>query len=368
MFNPYVLVAAAIVAILGLGLYATPKANSGDITVGAILPLSGDMASIGTEMQRGMELALKDHPGSGIRIVYEDDQTLDNVASVNAAQKLILADHVDLILNDAVNTVKALTPILEENKVPAIVFWDSNVELKGMSPYVFTTGLSTEGAGSDMASVATDKLQAKTAYVISDQDEWSKIISDAFIKKFTEEGGTIAGHDTVSVDTIDFRTAIVKAKQAHASVLYFPLFPQQHVSLVRQAKELEFNGALLTGDGFTDDNLASLGHMANGLYVSLPWLENKSFLEKYRNAYGSDTNPANLSLAGLGYDAVEVAIDVVASLKAKGIAPTPQAIRDALPGFEFSGVTGAGKFSSDGIAAKTERIVTVVDGAYTPVQ
>ncbi len=370
MFNPYVLVAAALVAILGFGFYIRPHQPEtlGTVSVGAILPLTGDLAFVGTQMQRGMELALGDFPNSGIKIIYEDDEFPNNVVSLDALNKLLFANKVDVVLNDAVNSMKALAPTLDAQKIPAIVFWDSNEELKGLSDYVFAMGLSTELAGSDMAELAYEKLTAKKIYIISAQDDWSEIISRSFIKRFTELGGTVTLHEKVSVDFADFRTNILKAKQENSDAIYFPLFPQANEILIKQAHELGYKGHLLTGDGFTDENVKNLGALSNGVYASLPYLADKSFLDKYRAKFGDSANPINLSFAGLGYDAAKLVIAVVASLEKRGIPVTPQAIRDALPGFEFSGVTGPGKFSAEGIAIKKESLLKVQDETFELVR
>ncbi len=370
MFNPYILLATALVAILGFGFYTNPKAPNSPqtLTVGAILPLSGDFAFLGTQMQRGMELALEDYPASHIKIVYEDDQTLNNLSALNALKKLLLSDKAVIVLNDAVNTTKAIAPTLDAQKVPAVVFWDNNEELKGLSKYVFAMGLSTELAGSDMAQFAFHTLGVKSVYIASAQDGWSEIISNSFAKKFKELDGTINAHEKFPPDSIDFRTLIAKAKQAGSGAIYFPLFPQANESLIKQARELDYTGYLLTGDGLTEENIQNLGALSNGVYASLPYLANQSFLDKYRAKFSDNLNPINLSFAGLGYDAAKLVIDVVASLEKRGTKVTAEAIRNALPGFEFSGVTGSGKFSAEGIVTKKELLLEVHNGTFKPVQ
>ncbi len=57
------------------------------VNVGVILPLSGDLSFIGTEIRRGMDMALTELGSESLlELIYEDDQTLDSQTAVNAAQ------------------------------------------------------------------------------------------------------------------------------------------------------------------------------------------------------------------------------------------------------------------------------------------
>lgn len=67
------------------------------LKIGAILPLTGDLAYVGQEMQRGMGLALQEADNPNIKIIYEDDLTFDIKSSVNAANKLVNLDKVDVV-------------------------------------------------------------------------------------------------------------------------------------------------------------------------------------------------------------------------------------------------------------------------------
>jgi ABC-type branched-subunit amino acid transport system substrate-binding protein len=95
------------------------------IKIGAILPLSRGFAFVGKAIQQGMELALQDYPESNLRIIYEDDQSFNSTAAVNAVNKLVNIDGVHLVFNSVVATIKAIAPVLNEKQTVGIVVWDS---------------------------------------------------------------------------------------------------------------------------------------------------------------------------------------------------------------------------------------------------
>ncbi len=245
---------------------------------------------------------------------------------------------VEVILNSAVATIKAIAPILNQHEVPGIVVWDSNRAIDTLGEYVFGFGFSTEAAGEDMAEFAYHEKGARAVAVISAQDEWSEIISNAFIERFTKLGGTITLREKVAFEEKNFRTHILKLQEADSDAIYFPLYTQSIQSIVKQAREAGFAGSLLTGDVFGTSDVENLGKQAEGIIFTQVWLPDESFLQKYRKAYGSDSDPINLAFAGLGYDAVTLLEKVINDLQKENKTIDSTAIRDRLIGFSFDGI------------------------------
>lgn len=334
--------------------------------VGAILPLSGDLAIIGDAMRQGMDLGLNDF--DNVEITYEDDQTMDANAAINALNKLVDADQVDMVFNSAVNTVKALKPKLEESQTAGMVVWDSNQTIAGISDYVYGFGYSTELAGGAIAAHGHDRLGVSRVAVVSMHDEWSEIITGAFIEKFEGLGGQVVLHEKIDFGTADFRTIIAKAKQQEADSIFFPLFPEEITLLVRQIREMGFEGQLLSADGFIDENIADLGELAEGIFSTQPWVTDPELLAKYRTAHGQEADPISLAFVGLGYDAVRLVSEIVDQIEADGKETGPQTIREYLRKVPSSGFTGETDFSESNITDKQYRVIVVENGKFQPVE
>ncbi|MDP6294240.1 MAG: ABC transporter substrate-binding protein, partial [Candidatus Woesearchaeota archaeon] len=84
------------------------------IKIGVIVPLIGPFAPLGTEFQRGVQLAFEEATSQGlsVKVLYEDDIRITPSAVVAAGNKLINVDTVDV----------GITMIIEESKPVASMF------------------------------------------------------------------------------------------------------------------------------------------------------------------------------------------------------------------------------------------------------
>jgi len=306
MFNPYTLLAGALIVLLGLGWFGRPLApDSGAFTVGAILPLTGDLASLGQEVRRGIELATADANVKGItvQVDYQDDQTLIATAVANAANKIVNIDHAQAGLTMIIEEARPAIPIFENARVPLLVLWDSNEYLKTAGQYVFSNGFSTEKAGQKMADYAFRTLHLTHVAVVGHADAWADIIGPAFISEFEKLGGTIVFNESVAVETTDYRSVIAKVKQVNPDGIYFPLIPPTSAPFLTQLKQNGVKAILLAGDAFTQDMIVGAGDAAEGVYLTniYSFSDDPSGLSaKYEKQYG--TVPFDLALLTFGYD------------------------------------------------------------------
>lgn len=276
------------------------------LKIGAILPLTGDLAGLGEEAQRGMELARDDskNPNS-IQIIYEDDQTLVPAAIVKAANKLIIIDTVDAALLLTVQEIKPTAPLFNNARIPAVVAWDSNIFIRGAGDYIFSNGFSTEKTGEHMAEYAFHELKLKRVAIVYNIDAWSEIISEAFRNRFTELGGEIVAEQKHPYETTDYRTTLAKLKEIRPDGVYLPIAsPTGFTRLLIQAKQLGLSGARLSGDGLIQDVIQNSEGAAERAYYTDVWAEESSELTaKYKNKYNKD--PYSIPFVYMGYDTMQ---------------------------------------------------------------
>lgn len=112
-------------------LPALVSAEAGEIRIGIIVPLSGDMALHGTEIQQAMELALgeaqKKPLAYSYRLIFEDN-ALDGAKSTAAAQKLLNIDKVDVVVTLWPPTAHVVIPLTEKAGVlHYTIGWDPSI-------------------------------------------------------------------------------------------------------------------------------------------------------------------------------------------------------------------------------------------------
>lgn len=118
------------------------KSTEGKTKIGAIIPLTGEVATYGEALKRGFELA-REHSGDGVSIIYEDSKA-DPKTGVTAFQKLTSRDNVEAILGDATSGVcLAIAPLAEQNHKVLLITIATSDKLAEAGEYVFRTAPPT---------------------------------------------------------------------------------------------------------------------------------------------------------------------------------------------------------------------------------
>lgn len=279
--------------------------TSEPIKIGVILPLTGDLAALGEEIRKGIEIAIEEVKAEGLNlnVIYEDDQSSFGINTVNAANKLINSDKVNAGLTMLVEEARPIYLIFNNNKIPLLVLWDSNKFIKESGEYVFSNGFSTELAGESMADHAFNKLGLRKIAIVSHIDPWAEIISDSFKNKFEKLGGKTVFDEKFQLDTTDYRTTIIKIKQMKPDGVYFPLIPMNSVRFIIQAQQLNLQTSLLTGDALIQDVINEAGKAAEGIYFTNIYTDDGDLLiSKYKQKYNNE--PMDITLVSFGYDGI----------------------------------------------------------------
>ena len=88
------------------------------VKIGAMLPMSGDMAEFGVNSRYAIEFAAEDHKDSPIKfeVIFEDDTFTPSRAAV-IANKFVSVDKVDAIVSSFSPAGSAVSPIADKAKV-----------------------------------------------------------------------------------------------------------------------------------------------------------------------------------------------------------------------------------------------------------
>ena len=97
-----------------------PRPAQDDLRIGFIAPMTGIFAQVGADMVNGFQMYLDEHNGNlggaDVKLIVEDDQGKPDTA-VTKAKKLILQDHVDMLIGGVLaSTGYALAPVSTARK------------------------------------------------------------------------------------------------------------------------------------------------------------------------------------------------------------------------------------------------------------
>ena len=361
---------------------ADPNANNSDnsqasgdnvIKIGVFEPLTGDSGPGGKQEMLGMQYAHSlrqtveiNGVEYSIELVPGDNQS-DGTKAATAASSLI-SEGVSVVLgtygsSSAINAA----PIFEENQIPAIGVTCTNPGVTAGNDYYFRICFLDPFQGTVLANFAQEKFSAKKAYCLG---ELGNEYDQGLIKYFTDafDGEVIT--DSFPTNTSDFSTYLSKAASSGAEVIFCPVSISYSTQIVKLAASMGLEIPILGSDTL-DSNMVL--EAASGsdvkLYVSTFYQEGgspefdegiKAWLNEDATAMtnngGNDTIAA---VTAMGYDAYYVALE---ALKAAG-STDPAAVKAALPGVTYTGVTGDIAFDDIGDAIRDTAYIKVADTA-----
>ena len=209
------------------GFVATPPARAAGaapITLGAILPLTGPGAVIGTEQMKGIQFALKQQNAKGgvaghqINVVFEDDQAKPDQA-VLEFNKLVDLQHLPMIFTAYSGPSLAMAPLATRKHVLMLNAGAQSDQLAKASPYMFNTLPTTQ----DEVGVMVKYLRAhgkSTAAVLYENDAAGIGGRDDFVREFKAAGGKILAQEPSQFGQTDYRAALLKLAASKPQVLF----------------------------------------------------------------------------------------------------------------------------------------------------
>ncbi len=241
--RPYQAIAVGLVVTsLGLSLSACNEASSGGgddgLKLGALLPATGDLSSIGQNMPVAVKLAVDTINSCGgvngkpVSIVIEDDQT-DPVAGAAAMTKLAEANRVAGVVGSFASSVSsAAIPIAVQNKVMMISpgstspVFTQQAEKGEFQGYWARTAPPDTYQAQALAALAS-KRGLKTISTIAINNDYGVGFEKVFVASTEKGGGKILNQDqpvrydpkAATLDT-EAAQAFANSPQGVAAILY----------------------------------------------------------------------------------------------------------------------------------------------------
>jgi branched-chain amino acid transport system substrate-binding protein len=362
MTNKISFLLAMICSLLVLSTCSPKQSKLKEVVIGAVLPLTGPIASYGRNAQAGIDLAIAEENSKDsikVRVIYEDDAG-EATNAVSAAQKLISMNNVPLIVGEASSGFSlAIAPICNQHEVVLFSPISSAAELTSKGgPFFFRVCPSDAFQAKILAQwLVDDKIKnVSLLYVNSD---WGLSLKDEFTLDYISSGGNIVAVEACREGDRDFRSYLAKLKRDEIQALVAFTPPKEGGPMVRQARELGFTVPLYGGDFWgTPEFKETAGEAANGVLFTFPaspsGLKYDEFVEKYKKAYGKDPDV----YAAYSYDLMHI---VFRSLRAG--ATTGVKLRDYLRSMDtYVGITGPTRFDQHGdVITKTFDKKTIIN-------
>jgi branched-chain amino acid transport system substrate-binding protein len=302
-----------------------------EIKVGVISTMSGPDAQPGDQMNKGIDLYVKEHqkdlpPGVKVTLIYRDDTGANPDVAKRLAQELVTREHVNFLAGTVWSpNAAAVASIATEAKVPFIIMNAAGAAITRLSPYIirdsFTLWLVSTPIGQWAAKQGWKKgYTAVTDYAPGFDAE------GGFTKGFTDGGGTVVDKVRMPFPTDDYSPFIQRIKDSKPDVAFIFVPAGKKATAVMKAWSdlgLKQAGVTLvtTQDVMLDEELPNMGQVPLGIVSSGTYSAaatrpaNQVFLNAWRNAYADKATPDFLSVGG--WDGMAAIFDVVKQTNGK---------------------------------------------------
>ena len=381
-FTRFALVLTIVALIAGLSacdqigqvlIPATPQMDklTGKISVGVVLPITGQLAALGLRMGEGFELAHEEINHSGmlgdakITFIIEDDGTTPEGA-VEAFNKLIHQDRVTAILGPASSSAaREAFPIAQQNQVVALSPTSGASGLSAIGDYVFRASLTADVVIPNSVKLTHAKLDYQRVVTIVDSVELVSRNSDqVWQESLTEIGVNILTTEVFQSGDTDLSEQLIRIKELNPDAIFISALPTDMPDIMIQARELGIPYSIpFIVAQVSIDEVRAAGDAAEGLITSASWLStadtpgNQAFVQNYTEKYGVEPS----IWAAQAYTSLYILAEAISNAQSTD----STAIRDAMANLsDFDTVLGKFSFNAVGDTVYDPFMLIVKDGEF----
>lgn len=264
------------------------------------------MATIGTAVKNGIELARSERPElfEHVSFSYEDDR-FDAKQSLTAYRELRLKQKLTLLLGFGTVLAQAIAPLTERDKLPFINFNFEAAPVVGKQ-YVIRSMNYTDQYMLGLANYLTKTGAGQFPIIRADATYFEAMT--ASLVRALRPGAAVTEVAVVPPDMTDFRAIIAKLSPYQHRQFGIFLWPEQLIAFLRQAQELNFQA-----EYFGTDLCETAATLSGGaeLLEGCIYPDNDAssdFRERYRQRFG---NEAQLTFAASAYDMTLLAVETL---------------------------------------------------------
>lgn len=354
-------------------------APAGQVKVGVVGPFDGPNAHIGPMIMNAVKLYFDQNPNPDLKVELVPVDTKSDPATAVAAVQTVVADPgmVALIAFYHSSTALSSKPIVQESKIPALIYSASNPQVTVDAPYYFRLVPTDDNQAVVLADYA-QQLGAKKLGILYYADEYGKGLADGIKARAAQKGLPVVDQESYDATTTDFRPMLAVMASKSPDVIAICGFVEKSIAILNQAAEKGVQAKFLAGDGtFNEDQLVQgAGKNAEGVYVAAPYVfdesnpKNKAFLDAYWKAYdktGEHHKPA--AWTAFAYDAAGILSQAFGAGHRDRASIYGYLGGMRTPDKGYEGITGLTYFNAQGNAVGRQfRLAQVKGGRFVAVK
>jgi branched-chain amino acid transport system substrate-binding protein len=312
LFRRTLLGVAASLPVIGR-LQAQTKGDP--VLVGISGPLTGQYAQYGADWKRGFDLAVDEVNASGgidgrpLAYIFEDTQA-DPRQSVAVAQKFVSDPRIMIELGDFSSAASmASSPIYQRGKLVQFGFTNSHPDFTKGGDYMWSNAPDQADDMPVLAGYAA-KLGLRKFAIAYLNSDWGRTSKDLFVKAALANGATVAAAEAYLPDEKDFRSLLVRLRDAKPDSLVLVSYYPDGAELMRQVRAVEINlPVVAAGSVYSPKFLELGGDAVNGVYTTTNFFpgDKRPAVQRFVAGYQAKYHTTPGAYNARAYDAMIVA-------------------------------------------------------------
>jgi branched-chain amino acid transport system substrate-binding protein len=329
------LLAAGIGLLAWLGQQADPASRplaaattpEGELSLGAVISLTGNANLYGQDQRRGIDLArqwsLSQAPVRRLRLQLEDGGS-DEPSAIAAFNLLINQGVLALIGPTLSQQAFAANPIAQRRGVPVVA--PSNTA-RGI-PQIghFISRVSAQSAViaplSIQEALRRDPALRRVAVIYAQDDAYSTAETLIFQQALSDRGLTAVTVQRTQLADNDFQIPITAALQQRPQLVVISVQAVAGGNLIRQLRELGYRGQIVVGNGLNTPNIYPIcQRWCDGILIAQAYSPelatpiNRAFQRLYQRA---TPGPPPSQITAQAFSAYQVLFEAVQRLQRRG--------------------------------------------------
>ena len=318
-----ILLALAILMVIGGGASALWADDSDTIKIGILGPMSGSRAQVGGDIVAGFQVYLDEvgnkMAGKKVELIIEDSGT--PTTSIAKARKLINHDNVDIMAGlFSSSNAYAVAPLAVEANLPVVITGSAGDDLtqRKRSSSLIRVNVCGSQAGHTAAEYAYNQLGWRTVSIIGWEHAFGQETLGAFHKVFEDAGGKVVQRAYIPRGTLDFSPYVANLSRK-VDGLFAVVTGAPNIRFLRAlgARGLMKNWKVLTVLSATDESfLQEMGEAGDGVLsvnsysTVLDTPENAKFIQQVKKTTDREASGVMMD-AYVGAKWIAMAVEAV---------------------------------------------------------
>jgi branched-chain amino acid transport system substrate-binding protein len=240
-----IFIAIGVIAVVAIGVffYLNKADNKQEIVkIGAVLPLSGNLAQLGESGKTGLLLAeeyINSKNNKKIKILFEDGKA-NPTASINAANKLIIFDKINIVFSIISAVELSIVPIQEKEHF-LMFSHSSHPQLSNVNNLFFRQSQTVQQEADFILSNIDNTATLTVCYM---SDDYGVAFEKEMQNKFHQN--RIKSNISFLPTESNFATIAKKAIDSKPDKIVICAGGKNIADLVKKLREQNYNGEIIT--------------------------------------------------------------------------------------------------------------------------